>query len=181
MITKLCGKTALVLAVVLSFSLPQAQASEGVETAGEIVRWLIPATAWGGTFHMKDAPGRTQFYYSFIANLAATRALKMMVSKERPNGQGHNSFPSNHSSMAFQGAAFIHRRYGWEYSVPAYLGAVFVAWSRVESDQHDAVDVLAGAAIGIASSFLIVQPYRNVVVSPVVSADYLGVGVTGRW
>lgn len=171
----------MLLTWLLSFSPLSAEAADGTETAGDVLRWLMPVAAWSSTVYLGDAEGRVQFYSSFFANLSATRALKVMVSKPRPNGEDRESFPSSHTSMAFQGAAFIHRRYGWKYSVPAYLGSAFVAWSRVDADYHDTADVVAGAIIGVASSFLIVRPYRDVVVSPVVSAGYYGVGVSGRW
>ncbi len=128
-----------------------AVASDSVENAGSIIRTLIPAVAYGTTFYLHDPEGRSQFYKSFFSNLAVTYALKATVSKTRPDGSDNESFPSGHTSVAFQGAAFIGKRYGMKYGIPAYLGATFVAWSRVESDNHYTVDVLAGAAIGIAS------------------------------
>ena len=48
----------------------------------------------------------------------------------------------------------MRERYGWGYGVPAYALASFVGYSRVESRQHYAPDVIAGAAIGILSSCL---------------------------
>lgn len=83
--------------------------------------------------------------------------------------------------MAFQGAAFIHKRYGWKYAVPAYLGSAFVAWSRVESDNHYAVDVVSGAAIGIVSSMIFTRPYKGFVVTPVAYGGFYGVGITKKF
>lgn len=81
----------------------------------------------------------------------ATYTLKYGIDSERPNGGGQ-SFPSGHTSIAFTGAEFIRKEYGWPWGIPAYAAASFVGWSRVESRNHWTVDVLAGAAIGIFSN-----------------------------
>lgn len=65
----------------------------------------------------------------------------------------HGSSTSGHTSKAFTVAGFIHKSYGWKYSIPACIGAVFVGYSRVKADKHFVEDVVAGAAIGILSSF----------------------------
>ena len=85
-----------------------------------------------------------------------------MINKQRPEGRNEfNSFPSGHTSSAFSGASFIQRRYGWKYGGPAYLLATLVAVSRTEAPDgyHDGWDVLAGAAIGIGSTYLFTKPY----------------------
>ena len=104
--------------------------------------------------------------------------LKFTINKERPNGEGDDSFPSMHTSAAFQGATFIHKRYGLKYSIPAYVGAGFVAYSRIESDQHDATDVLAGAALGIASSLYLTKSYgEQLHIATDLAPDYYGLSV----
>ncbi len=170
-----------ILCFVLLITSPFAMASDQAESNGSILRTLIPVVAYGTTFYLHDADGRTQFYKGFFTNLAVTYALKKSISKTRPNGKDNESFPSGHSSVAFQGAAFIHRRYGWKYAVPAYLGASYVAWSRVESDNHYTVDVVAGAAIGIASSFIFTKPYKGFVVTPVAANGFYGIGISKQW
>jgi len=153
-----------------------ATAGDTVEKIGSALAVTIPAAAFGSTYYMDDKEGRQQFYYAFAANAAATQALKMAVDKERPNGRDNRSFPSQHTSLAFQGASFIHKRYGFEYSIPAYLGAGFVAYSRVAADEHDTVDVLAGAALGVASSSLLTKRYEDgAMISANLAPDYYGV------
>ena len=63
-----------------------------------------------------------------------------------PMARATDAFPSGHAATAFQGAAFIHRRYGIRRAWPAYVLATFTAWTRVDADEHDTADVLAGAA-----------------------------------
>lgn len=171
----------IVLAFFLLAPVQSAQASDGVENAGSVIRTLIPAVAYGTTFFLHDSEGRSQFYKGFFTNMAATYALKAVSDKTRPDGSDDKSFPSGHASVAFQGAAFIHERYGFKYAIPAYLGASFVAWSRVESDNHYYVDVLAGAAIGIASSMIFTRPYKGFVVTPMAASGFYGVGISKQW
>jgi membrane-associated phospholipid phosphatase len=176
-----CSWAAIVLVCALLAPISASAASDGVENAGSVIRTLIPAVAYGTTFYLHDADGRSQFYKSFFTNLAVTYALKNTVDKTRPDGSDEESFPSGHTSVAFQGAAFIHKRYGIKYAIPAYLGATFVAWSRVESDNHYTVDVLAGAAIGVVSSLIFTKPYKGFVVTPVVESGFYGVGISKQW
>ncbi len=92
--------------------------------------------------------------------LGVTYALKYSIDERRPNG-GSQSFPSGHSSISFSAAEFMRKRYGWEYGAPAYAAASFVAYSRVESREHYPRDVVAGAGIGILSSFIFTKPYKG--------------------
>lgn len=151
------------------------------EDNGSVMRTLIPAVAYGTTFYMHDQDGRVQFYKSFFTNMGTTYALKSLISKERPNGQDDDSFPSGHTSVAFQGAAFIHKRYGLKYAAAAYLGATYVGWRRVATDNHDTVDVVAGAAIGIASSFIFTRTYKGFAVAPLAENGIYGVAISKQW
>ncbi len=178
---KLIKASAAVLICILLAPLQHAMASDRAENASSLLRTLIPTVAYGTTFYLHDSDGRTQFYKGFFSNLAITYSLKKTVTKTRPNGNDNESFPSGHTSVAFQGAAFIHRRYGLKYALPAYLGSSYVAWNRVDSDHHFTIDVLAGAAVGMASSFIFTQPYKGFVVTPVASNGFYGVGISKQW
>lgn len=155
--------------------------AEKNETAGTVLTVAISAAAFGSTFYMDDPEGRTQFYPAFLTNLVATEALKYTVQRERPDASDKHSFPSGHTSIAFQGAAFIHQRYGFEYAIPAYLLGAYVGYTRVDAKKHYTSDVLAGAALGIVSSFYFVDPYTKAIVSPVVSENYYGVQLAAKW
>jgi membrane-associated phospholipid phosphatase len=111
--------------------------------------------------------------------VVGTWALKETFDKKRPDGTGDDAFPSGHAATAFQGAAFIHRRYGIRRAWPAYALAAVTAWTRVDADEHDTADVLGGAAVGIASSFALAQR-RNVEVSFVGTADGVTIAFRGR-
>jgi membrane-associated phospholipid phosphatase len=143
----------MMLLLCLIFS-DAARASDGVESAGNIIQLVLPAGAAGLTVLNNDHEGLTQLAASGILTLGITYGLKYTISSTRPNGEEH-SFPSGHSSIAFASAEFIRERYGWNYGIPAYLAASFVGYSRVESKEHYTRDVIAGALIGIGSSWLI--------------------------
>lgn len=145
-------------ALLLTALLTPAQVSlarDAVETSGDLLRIAIPAAAFAMTVKREGQPGRVGFYKSFAANIGTTFALKAVVDKQRPDDSDDDAFPSGHTSVAFHGAAFLHRRYGVDDAWAAYAVAAYVGWTRIDADKHDAADVAAGAAVGIASSFLL--------------------------
>lgn len=169
--------TTFVLACSLLAFSGQAIAKDNVERAGDVIQIMLPAIAYGMTFYKDDVEGRTQFYKSFTANIGATHLLKNTIDAKRPNGGG-KSFPSGHTSAAFQGAAFIHARYGIEQAWPAYVAATFVGYSRVDSDNHHTRDVIAGAALGIAASFYFTPErfgQKNALIMPYANGKQVGV------
>ena len=128
----------------------------------------------------RDATGRLQLVESGALTAALTFILKAAVHKDRPNGHAH-SFPSGHAADAAFGATFLQRRYGWWYGVPAFALTGFVAWSRVESREHFPEDVIAGAAIGAASSLLFTRPFHGVEVGPLNEGGACGLALHTRW
>jgi membrane-associated phospholipid phosphatase len=150
------------LTVLLSFTLmagftSSANAEDGVVKAGSVLRALIPLTAGGIAYSKDDGEGLWQLMQSELVTILATEGLKRTVDSTRPNGE-KESFPSGHASVSFAAAQFLQQRYGYTYGVPAYLASSFVAYSRVHGDQHYWKDVIAGAAIGIASSYYFTEP-----------------------
>ena len=156
-------------------------AKKNTEKAGDLLLGLLPATAYASTFVFNDKQGRKQFYKSFLSNAAVTYALKSTVKKTRPDHSGNDSFPSGHTSVTFQAATFIHKRYGLKLSIPAYLAASYVGWSRVEADKHDTTDVVAGAAIGALSSYYFTTPYKNLSITPISDKNGLGITMNYQW
>jgi hypothetical protein len=115
------------------------------------LRWA-PAT-WGGGpdwLRLNGSP-RHDLMLAIGRTELATYGLKYSIDEQRPNGHGE-SFPSGHTAIAFAGAEFIRKQYGWGWGLPAYVSAGIVGWSRVEAGKHWTHDVLAGAAIGILSN-----------------------------
>ena len=172
----------LILAIMICItSSIDVQANNGIETAGDVLAYLLPATAGGLTIGYKDGKGSLQFAESTALALGSTFALKYTVREERPNHDDHHSFPSAHSSLCFSSAEFLRMRYGWEYGLPAYVVATFVAFSRVQAKQHYAHDILVGAAIGVGSSYLFTQPYKGWRIQADVDIHYYGVRLNRTW
>jgi len=107
--------------------------------------------------------------------------LKNTVREKRPNSNSTTSFPSGDASSVFSGASFIHKRYGFKYAILPYVVATYTAYSRVHANKHYRHDVVAGAVVGIASSWYFVTPYKNLQINPVLGADYKGVEVNYKW
>ena len=135
-------------------------AADNVETAGDVLHYVLPAMAGGLTIGYRDGKGALQLGESFAVAVGVTYGLKYSIDERRPNGENH-SFPSGHVSVSFCAAEFIRKRYGWQYGIPAYAAASFVAYSRVESGQHHPHDVVAGAGVGILSSYIFTKPYKG--------------------
>lgn len=172
----------LLLLVVFLANIAQAQSRKGVEVSTDILMFATPVAGLVTTLAIGDYKGTKQLVLSSVTSLAASYILKYSVKKQRPDGSDFHSFPSNHTAMAFQGASFIQRRYGWKYGIPAYLVSSYVAWGRVYTKRHDCWDVLAGAAVGIGSSYIFTRPFAKkcnlTFVPTVVQKDHFGIYVS---
>lgn len=147
--------------------------NDTLETAGDIGLFALPAAAAGVTALHKDREGAGQLGKALLSTAVVTGGLKLTIREKAPNGDDH-AFPSGHTSIAFAGASFLQRRYGWAYGGPAYLAAAFVGYSRVETDHHRVHDVLAGAAIGILSNVIFTTPYGAVSAAPILGHGSIG-------
>ena len=174
------GPRCLVLVVTALILANSASASDTVEVAGTGLEVAVTATAVGLTLGYKDSTGTLQFGESAALTLGVTYALKYGVNETRPNGGGQ-SFPSAHASISFASAEFMRKRYGWEYGLPAYAAAAFVAYSRVEAGEHHPQDVVAGAAIGISSSYIFTRPFAGWLIQPDVDPRYYAIRLSRTW
>ena len=164
-------KICLVLLIIqsVSFAQPDETPEEikrerSLEQIGDYAQFAPTAFSLITVIARDDEEGFWQLAKSVSANLTATWVLKYAIDKPRPEGRtdGH-AFPSGHTSFAFQGASFLQRRYGWEYGLPAYVVAGLVGYSRIEglNERHDGWDVLAGALVGIGSTYIFTTPYQR--------------------
>jgi len=132
--------------------------SDPIRTAGDIGQISTPLYGLYLTYENSDKDGRIQFYKSSVATILTTHFLKQTIDKPRPDDTNNNSFPSGHTSAAFSGATFIHKRYGFNKAWPAYVVASFVGYSRVYAKKHYWEDVLAGAILAGINSWLFTSP-----------------------
>ena len=158
----------LIFFLCLSFLFPREAYSQifkdndpNVETSGDAILVLLPASAAATSLILKDYKGTWQFTKSFALNLAVTGAMKVLINKERPLEGGDYAFPSGHTSIVFQSASFYHRRYGFLYSIPAYFLAGYTGYTRLNAERHDGWDVLAGALVGIGSTWFFTTPLQE--------------------
>jgi membrane-associated phospholipid phosphatase len=115
-----------------------------------------------------------------LVTQATTVTLKVVVRRDRPDGNGHLSFPSGHASTTFATATILDGHFGWKVSTPAYLVATYVATSRLHENRHNVSDVVFGAAIGIAAGRVTLRRARSrVVVQPIATVG--GAGLTVIW
>lgn len=87
-------------------------------------------------------------FEALVLTETLTVGLQFATHRQRPDGSGHTSFPSGHTSGAFALATVTEILHGPWFGVPAYLLAGLVGLSRIDSNRHVASDVLAGAALG---------------------------------
>ncbi len=163
------------LMALLSFSQGvYAQSREVVKISTDILMFLPSAVGAGKAVVDGDYKGLLQLAETGVTSVAVSYLLKHAIHKRRPDGSDRKSFPSNHSGVAFAGAAYLQRRYGWAWGAPAYAVATYVGWGRVYAKRHDAWDVLAGASIGIVSAYIYTRPFvkeHNITFAPAISAQ----------
>lgn len=107
----------------------------------------------------------TETFISVGASVLVTHLIKTGINRTRPadrypdeifvNDPTHNlSFPSGHTSLAFATATTLSMQYKkWYVTVPAYVWASSVGYSRMYLGKHYPTDVLAGAAVGIGTAY----------------------------
>jgi membrane-associated phospholipid phosphatase len=115
----------------------------------------------------RNKPQQQLLLYA-LGNVSAAvivQPMKRIVQRERPNRSDFRSFPSGHTSTAFVAAEFLHQEFGhyspW-ISVAGYATATATGYLRLYNNQHWLGDVLAGAAIGMASTKLVYWANREI-------------------
>ena len=170
--------TVVMSLLLLCTSLPAHAEDKDVTEAGDYLQFILPAIAGVSTLFAGnpeggwvDREGLYQFTKSLTASLATMGVGKEISKKLRPDASDRASYPSGHTTAAFAGAGFIDQRYGHAWGIPAMLAAGFVGYSRIQSFNHFADDVTAGASIGLMYNWLFVTPQSesgNVSVLPLV-------------
>lgn len=102
---------------------------------------------------------------SLAANYVAVTVMKKLIDRERPYDkypdqiiayahESSASFPSGHTSMAFDFATSLTLHYPkWYIIAPSYLWATSVGFARMNQGVHYPSDVLAGAVVGTGCAF----------------------------
>lgn len=150
------------------------------ELPADIVTGLLPLTSYAIAYFKDDDLGKEQFLRSNVVSLILTTALRGAFNEtswgRRPNGDPYG-FPSGHVAFSSASAAFLQDRYGWQYGLPAYALVGYVAYVRVDGNNHHWRDAVAGAALSYGVSKLFVTPENATYLAPVIGPDFLGM----RW
>lgn len=124
---------------------------------------------WSHGYFTKDPVMMRNGYKSAISiglAVGISTGLKYAVNRTRPFKEYPNdiiqrdkvgplSFPSGHTTAAFATATAVSLSYKkWYVTVPSYLYAGFVGYSRMRLGVHYPSDVLGGMVIGIGSGLL---------------------------
>ena len=163
---------ASIFALLLSTSILR---SDSIKTSGDVLLVAIPTLSFLYSYYQDDRQGQEELGKSLLATTLATYALKFSIKEERPNHKNSRSFPSGHSAITFSSASFLHKRYGLDIAAPAYLGAAWTAYSRVESKYHYTKDVLAGALIGTISSYFLTTKFDGATIRPIFENNQIGI------
>lgn len=137
------------------------------QQTGDILQFVVPVYAFGLSRGEEECEGTKQFIYTLGASQLSVHVLKEITQQKRPNyqeGDKKRSFPSGHTSSAFCGASFIHRRYGFKQAVVPYGLAIATGVSRVQAKKHHVRDVIAGAVISYLWSWYLVEKKTNIIV-----------------
>jgi membrane-associated phospholipid phosphatase len=146
-------------AIVLLFAAVQ-PAVAGTESVGTDVAIALPLIAGGITLYKDDWKGSAQLAVDTVATVGLAYGLKHVIHEQRPDKSDFHSMPSDTAALAFAPAQFLWDRYGWQYGLPAYAAATFVAWSRVDADKHHWYDVTASAALAFGVSKIFTTSYH---------------------
>ena len=150
----------------------------GIGVSTDVIAVALPVATVAGVIVTKDWIGLKQGAFTAVTALGVTEILKFTIHKHRPDGSDRRSFPSGHTSVTFADAAFLQRRYGWKFGVPAYVLAAYVGWGRTFAKKHDWWDVIAGAVIGAGSAYIYTRPLpqkSSLTIAPVSDGECFGV------
>lgn len=136
--------------------------------AASVLIWLLLLWyAVAFVFHRKGGPreffalalgGSMVYLFNILISFWWWRPRPFLAQGIEPLiqlGENTKSFPSDHTALAFFLAYLLvaHRRQWWW----AYFVAAAIALGRVVVGVHYPLDVLAGAAVGIAFGYLTIQ------------------------
>ena len=159
--TLLAACLSLLLAVPANATAPLTGRKKAIETAGTAVAIAMPLIAGGITLYKHDRKGLWQLAEETVLTVGTAYALKQIVRERRPDGSDWQSFPSDTTALSASGSAFLWRRYGWQYGLPAMAATQFVSYSRVQADKHHWYDTLASSAIAGGYALLVTTPLEK--------------------
>jgi len=137
---------------------------------GDFARFGAPLSVGVLAVLMGDYEGLAQYSTGYVSGRLATYGIKRLTQKKRPNfrpGDKKLAFPSGHVEQTWQAAAFVRTRYGCyeftfnclKFTVPFAAVAAVTAYSRVDADKHDYIDVLGGVVLAEAITWIVADKF----------------------
>lgn len=106
-----------------------------------------------------------QYLLSSLGMAVVVQTTKHITKLVRPDGYGHNAFPSGHTAVAFVAAEFLNQEYkGRSFIIPAlgYTAAATVGYMRLYNNKHWFKDIISGAGIGMGITRLVYWYYPRI-------------------
>lgn len=118
---------------------------------------------------------------TLLVTFGLTEGFKGLIHETRPDGSDRQSFPSEHTSLAFA-VATMQAQYHPDEAIYWYGGATLIGASRVWDRKHYWHDVLAGAALGYGVARLELSMPHGLILQPLIGAHgETGVMIAGRF
>jgi membrane-associated phospholipid phosphatase len=138
-----------------------AKENKTITTAGTGVAIALPVIAAGITAYKRDWNGTAELAAITLATVGSAFAIKQVVRSRRPDGSDFKSFPSDTAALGASGSAFLWRRYGWEYGLPAFAASQFVSYSRVQAKKHHWYDTAASSAMAWGYAAVLTSRFKK--------------------
>jgi len=106
--------------------------------------------------------------------------IKHLIDAPRPDGTGHDAFPSSHATAAFAAATMAADNHP-DQAPYWYSAAALIAYSRVRLDRHRTRDVLAGAFLGFTVAKLEQSLPDGMLLAPLIESEDGCTGVELVW
>ncbi|HIE58924.1 MAG TPA: phosphatase PAP2 family protein [Persephonella sp.] len=124
---------------------------------GSKFTYFIPVSVAFLAKHNKNAKlfeaSKTAISSSILSTLTVAM-LKISINRERPDKSDKNSFPSNHTALAFAVfGSYAHYYTNTKIKYILYTVPTLTAFSRIYKNKHYLSDTIAGAIIGLSSVY----------------------------
>ncbi len=110
---------------------------------GNVILFVLQLFTLETLFIIGNENGTWHFTNGILTKARVTYGLKKNIDKQKLDLSNNKSFSSRHAYPTLHSTGYIHRQYGFKYSIPAYVLAGFTAVSRIGSKKYDTLDVLA--------------------------------------
>ena len=131
----------------------QRRKREFTDRCSDIGRWILISASILLPLRRGNHTGALLAAGSILTATAATKVLKDVADRWRPDGKDTNSFPSEHVAEGFAAASALHRS-GFS-GTTSFGFAAGIGVGRWHCGEHHVSDIFAGAVLGLATAGLV--------------------------